>query len=952
MTHITAPISDLVKQMRAVCRTGSICLDSRQIQSGDIFVACPGNSGDGRDFIGDAIKRGAAGVLYDTSLTATQQSTLGDVPSWHLDGLHTQLGVLAAAWFNDPSASLTVVAITGTNGKTTTAHWLAAALQSAHVPCGVIGTLGVTGVDGRQHEGVLTTPDVVSLHRSLAQLLAQGATHVVMEASSIGLDQGRLDAVTIDVGVYTNLTPDHLDYHGDMATYAQAKALLFQRPELKQAVINADDAYAQNMTQGCAATVLSYACLNPDASLRAINIEQAQNAQQFTLLHGEQTIGVKTPYVGDHVIANMLAVSGVLVGFGWTLEQVGKALQQLPAVAGRLEPVQPIVSTAPATASDTTASYITPSDTTPSVIVDYAHTPDALRHALNALRPLVRARTGRLWCVVGCGGNRDRQKRPLMAQVAQSCADHVVLTSDNPRDEDPDFILQEMIAGLSDTAQVIVMADRAKAILTTIWQVQPNDVVLIAGKGHERYQEVAGDRQPFDDRHWAQLALLLLQAPPAVQTDTRQLQPGAVFVALRGERFDGHDYLEVAQQAGAIAAIVEQANESVGLPQIALGPTLKALQIVAAAWRMRFDLPVIGITGSNGKTTTKEMTAAICRQWVGADATLSTAGNLNNEIGVPLTLLRIRPQHRVAVIEMGMNHPGEIALLASMVQPTVALVLNAQREHQEFMKSVDAVAQENGQVLRCLPAQGVAVYPARDTYSDLWAGLSEHVKTRLTFGFDALAGLQIGSVESDVGACQFTLTHDGQTEKVSMSMAGQHNIINAAAASACALAAGASLANASVALSHFSAVKGRMQMHRLPGGQVLIDDTYNANPDSVRVAIDVLAKLPSPRALVLGDMGEVGDLGEQMHKEVGQYAREQAVDHLWAMGQATHATVDAFGEQAQWFESTQALCEHALRTNPQSVLVKGSRFMAMERVVNDWLLLSDANRDAGGSHAR
>lgn len=938
MRPIAAPISDLVKQMRAVCRAGTICLDSRQISPGDIFVACPGSSSDGRDYIGDAVKRGAVGILYDTALTETQQRMLGDTQAWHLTDLQVQLGALAAAWFNDPAASLTVVAITGTNGKTTTAHWLAAALQRAHVPCGVIGTLGVTGVDGQQYEGVLTTPDVVSLHRSLAQLLAQGATHVVMEASSIGLDQGRLDAVTIDVGVYTNLTPDHLDYHGDMATYAQAKALLFQRPELKQAVINADDAYAQVMTQSCRATIVTYARDSANAGFRAVSVEQTQDAQQFSLMHGERSVRVSTPFVGDHVIANMLAVAGVLWGFGWTLQEIGQSLQQLPAVAGRLELVESIVSTAPAATS--------------RVIVDYAHTPDALRHALKALRPLVTARDGQLWCVVGCGGNRDKQKRPLMAQVAQSGADHVVLTSDNPRNEDPEVILQEMTAGLTDTAKVNVIAERARAILTTVWQAQPNDVVLIAGKGHERYQEVAGVREPFDDRSWAQLALLLKQTPPSVQTDTRQLEPGSLFVALRGERFDGHDYLETAEQAGAIAAIVEHIDETVSLPQIALGPTLAALQIIAAAWRARFDVPVIGVTGSNGKTTTKEMTAAICHQWVGADATLSTVGNLNNEIGVPLTLLRLRPQHRVAVIEMGMNHPGEIGFLASMVQPTVALVLNAQREHQEFMKSVDAVAQENGQVLRALPTHGVAVYPDSDTYSDLWADLSRHVKTRLTFGDGELADVRIGDVESDMGTSQFTLTHAGQTGEFKLGMAGQHNVTNAAAATACTLAAGASLSNASIALSQFSPVKGRMQMHCLRGGQVLIDDTYNANPDSVRVAIDVLAKLPAPRALVLGDMGEVGDHGPQMHKEVGQYARAQAVDYLWTMGQATHAAVDAFGEQARWFASAEALCEHAVRAYPKSVLVKGSRFMAMERVVNQWLLLSDANRDAGGNHAR
>ena len=936
MTNMSPQTQDLIDALRVTAPSGALYLDSRQVQPGDVFLACPGRDSDGRDFIGEAVRLGACAVVFEGDLTDAQRHQLGDVPGWSVGQLREQLGALASAWWGNPSSALTVIAVTGTNGKTTTAHWLAAALQSEAVPCGVIGTLGVTGADGKRHEGLLTTPDVVSIHRYLAKLRDQGVTHVVMEASSIGLDQQRLDAVDIDVGVFTNLTQDHLDYHGDMAAYAKAKALLFKRPELKHAVINIDDHYAGQMIQNSVAPVLTYGVNNASATLLADAFKQDQTTQQFSLQHDSQSIEVKTPFVGAYTIANMLAVAGVLRVLGWSLTKVAAALQQLPAVAGRLEPVEPLVLSAPL----------------PAVIVDYAHTPDALRNVLDALEPMAKARGGRLWCVVGCGGDRDRQKRALMAQAAQSCADRVVLTSDNPRSEDPELILQEMLSGLADPSDVSVITDRAQAILSTVWQAKPEDVVLIAGKGHERYQEVAGKRYVFDDRHWGQLALLMAHNPPAVQTDTRQLQASALFVALRGDRFDGHDYLATAQQAGAVAAIVQQRDETVSLPQIVLGPTLAALQTLATAWRAHHDIAVIGITGSNGKTTTKEMTAAICRQWVGADQTLSTAGNLNNEIGVPLTLMNLRSHHQVAVVEMGMNHPGEIQRLAAMAQPTVALVLNAQREHQEFMKSVEAVAQENGQVLRALPAHGVAVYPANDTYSDLWDSLSNRAGKQLTFGQQPDAAVRVTDIETEASGSQFTLTYAQQTVPVSLAMAGQHNVVNAAAAAACALAAGASLANAAQALSSFMPVKGRMQVHQLSDARVLIDDTYNANPDSVRVAIDVLAKLPPPRALVLGDMGEVGDLGPQMHTEVGYYAREQAIDYLWAMGQATRASVTAFGEQGRWFESAQALCEHAQHVHPQSMLVKGSRFMAMEHVVHLCLEQSGSNNDTGAAHAR
>lgn len=937
MSDLRAPIESMVEQLRQIAAKGSLCLDSRQIVAGDVFLACPGQEVDGRDFIEQAIARGAVGVVHEKGLSQAQQKMLGSVPAWSVDDLRSSLGALSSSWWGNPSSALTIIAITGTNGKTTTAHWLAAALRTRGIHCGAIGTLGITDVNGQLREGLLTTPDVVSLHRCLALLLSKGATHVVMEASSIGLDQGRLDAVQIDVGVFTNLTQDHLDYHRDMASYAQAKALLFKWPSLKHAVINVDDPYSSVMRQACSAQIWTYSIANQQADLSALNPTQAPKGQQFDLAEGDQLLTVRTPFVGAHMIANMLAVAGVLRTLGWTMEQVGEALHQLPPVPGRLEPVDPIAPHG--------------KGALPTVFVDYAHTPDALANILRALRPLAQAQGARLWCVVGCGGNRDLSKRPLMARVASEHADRVVFTSDNPRHEDPQAILRDMTQGIVMSERVSVQPDRAIAILQAIWQANGSDIVVLAGKGHEKYQDVAGQKLSFDDRQWARLGLLMASAPLSVQTDSRQLTQGALFVALRGERFDGHDYLASAQKAGAIAAIVERADVAVELPQIVLGDTLKALQTLAMAWRSHFNLPVIGITGSNGKTTTKEMTAAICRAWVGEHDTLSTTGNLNNDIGVPLTVMRLRAHHRAAVIEMGMNHPGEIALLALIAQPTVVLVLNAQREHQEFMRTVDAVALENGQALRALPVNGVAVYPANDTYSALWANLSAHVQKHQTFGYGSESTLQITDCKLDALGSEFTLEVGQDRAVVKLPVAGVHNVMNATAATACALAAGAPLSTAANALSGFVAVKGRLQVHRLSDGRTLVDDTYNANPDSVRAAIDVLASLNRPCALVLGDMGEVGENGAQMHAEVGRYAQEKSIDYLWGLGEATQDSVKAFGIHGRWFKTPEALCEHARSVNPVSVLVKGSRFMAMERVVDQWLSHCAATRGQGARHA-
>jgi murE/murF fusion protein len=925
-------VMDLIEQLRAVApRSACLRLDSRDIVAGDIFLACPGMQTDGRDYIEQAVAAGASAVVFQSPLTAKQQQSLGTVPALGRLALRQELGALADAWWDHPSAKLTVIAVTGTNGKTSVAQWLGAALRQAGSRCGVIGTLGITGVAGERVLGQLTTPDVVTLHRQLAQLHQAGATHVVMEASSIGLDQGRLDAVTITLAVFTNLTQDHLDYHVDMSTYASAKARLFERPELRFAVVNADDVYASRMTANTQAVVQTYGMSVASLHMSARNVQVTADGMQFELVSQGKSASLNVPFLGQHNVSNVLAVASALQALGWTFDAICGALTGLPAVPGRLERVEPI----------TDGHH-------PLVWVDYAHTPDALARVLQALKPLANKRSGKLWCVIGCGGNRDASKRPLMAQAAVSHADHTMLTSDNPRHEDPATILQQMRAGVPDAGQVTVEIDRAVAIVSAILAAQPNDVILLAGKGHETSQEVGEQKFAFDDRQWARLGLLFAESPPVVQTDSRALLAGSLFVALRGDRFDGHAFLAQAQAAGARAALVEQAYSELSLPQIVVGDTRLALQKLATAWRGRFQIPVIGVTGSNGKTTTKEMIASMLRHWFGETAVLWTQGNLNNDIGVPLTVLRLRAHHQSAVIELGMNHPGEIAVLSAIAQPTIGLVLNAQREHQEFMQSVQAVALENGSVFSHMPRAGVAVFPASDTYTELWAELASQARVQVRFGVGDQADVCASHVDMDVSGSRFDIRAGKQTERIELPIAGIHNVFNATAAAACALAAGAPLAAVVQALGQFQAVKGRMQTHRLATGQWIVDDTYNANPDSVRAAIDVLAGLPAPRALVLGDMGEVGDQGPEMHAEVGDYAKQRAIDYLCALGNATPESVKAFGEQGRWFEAVEPLCAFLQATKPVSVLVKGSRFMAMERVVATLLtrINSDDAREA------
>ena len=418
-----------------------------------------------------------------------------------------------------------------------------------------------------------------------------------------------------------------------------------------------------------------------------------------------------------------------------------------------------------------------------------------------------------------------------------------------------------------------------------------------------------------------------------VHTDTRSLQPGDLFVALKGERFDAHAFLGQAQAAGATAALVQGGLDEAGLPGIEVPDTLAALGALAAGWRAQFNLPLVGVTGSNGKTTVTQMVAAILRAWRG-DAAFATQGNFNNDIGVPLMLLRLTAQHRAAVIELGMNHPGEIAYLADLARPTVALVNNAQREHLEFMHTVEAVARENGSVLSALPADGVAVFPAGDDYTPLWRSLAG-ARRCITFGHGG--DVQCERAEWVQGGWEVRLATAQGTLTTRLHIAGRHNVTNAMAATACALAAGAPLEAIVQGLAVFAPVKGRSRAFSVClGGRdiTVVDDTYNANPDSVRAAIDVLAALPAPRLLVLGDMGEVGEQGPAFHAEAGAHARTAGISELLATGvQSAHA-VQAFGA-GRHFDDREVLLEAVRQTLGQvrSVLVKGSRFMAMEQVV-------------------
>jgi UDP-N-acetylmuramoyl-L-alanyl-D-glutamate--2,6-diaminopimelate ligase len=496
---------NILRQLDAAgVRVSGLATDSRSVAAGEVFLAWPGAHHDAREHIGDAIANGAAAVLWEQQGFAWKPEW--QIPHVAVDGLRELAGELAHEVYGRPSEKLWAIGVTGTNGKTSCSQWLAQACEACGAHTAVVGTLGIgfpprLGSDSAWAfwPSPNTTPDPVLLHRSLADLLKQGAQGVAMEVSSIGLEQGRVNGVSFGAALFTNLSRDHLDFHGDMESYARAKQKLFRMPGLRHAILNLDDVQGvqiSRMLAGSGVARAGYSC-SEGVALRA-GLEHWIEAHDITVSPQGITFGVKSSWgearveshlLGRFNITNLLGVLATMLVSGVPFDRATAAIAQLQPVPGRMQRIG--------------------GGDRPMAVVDYAHSPDALEKTLTALKDVTRATGGRLICLIGCGGDRDRGKRPLMGAVAARHADFMVLTSDNPRSEDPQSIIDDMLQGVSaeHNPAMQVELDRARAIRLALGAAGSGDVVLLAGKGHEDYQEIAGRRLPFSDAREAQAAL-------------------------------------------------------------------------------------------------------------------------------------------------------------------------------------------------------------------------------------------------------------------------------------------------------------------------------------------------------------------------------------------------------------------------------------------------------------
>ena len=954
---------DLGVEIRAVVA------DSRQVEPGALFVACSGARVQGTAFVAAAVERGAVAVLAQAPVPSCP------VPLIVVPDTRALLGPIAAAFHGHPSRAMKVIGITGTNGKTTTSILLGTLLGAAGHRAAAIGTLGVWTPEGTR-AGHMTTPEAPELQRLLAELRDQGFTHVAIEVSSHALDQHRVAGVEFAVKLWTNLSRDHLDYHGTEAAYASAKAKLFRELPLQgaPAFVNGDDPFAAAMGREGHAQAWSFRG-DPTAQHQAHDLHADASGLSLRLSSpGHGDLALHAPLVGRHNAENLVASVLACRALGVADADLQRAAAQLQAPRGRLEPV--------------------PNSLGALVVVDYAHTPDALVKVLPALRPLV-APGRRLVCLFGCGGDRDRGKRPLMGEVAAHLSDVIIATSDNPRSEQPEAILaaieEGLVAGgalplpslvpsaLADLAGrpgYIVEVDRGSAIRRAIGVLGRGDVLLIAGKGHETTQTIGADVRPFDDvaeaRRWlsqhrqsggvwlrpeafafdGEIAVRAcggkLRVPgrrwsTGLCTDSRQLGDGSLFVALPGERFDGADFLGEAIAKGAAGIVCArgrgeafaEAARAGGTFLLEVDDPLVALGRLALDHRTRFQPLCVGVTGSNGKTTTKELTALALGS---LGPVLATQGNFNNRIGVPLTLARLGPQHRAAVIEMGMSEPGEIATLCQIAVPRIGIVTSISEAHLEGMGTLAAIADEKMVLPHALPADGVAVLPAEEPLlRERAAGLACRV---LWFGQQAGDVHRVGPLRVEGLAQHFTADVAGTRVDVTLPGLGVHLAHNALGALAIALAAGADLDAAAASLARYQPVGQRMLPSQI-GPWLVLEDCYNANPRSTEVALDTLASLTGPRVAVLGSMLELGATSHALHARVGRHAAQTGVDLLIAVGPMAAAYAEgarAGGlpahRVAEVAEPADAAALVADRLPDAGVvLIKGSRGARMERAV-------------------
>lgn len=943
------PVEVMTENKRAA--VAGITDNTAEVEEGFIFVCIKGTKFDGHDAAEEMLKKGAVCVAAEYDLGLDNQIIVSDTRELY--------GHLCAIWFNHPERRMKLVGVTGTNGKTTLASMIKEVLERKGHRVGFIGTTGTTigGNPVKTDSSTPTTPRAYELYKLFYDMAKSGCDTVVMEVSSFALAQNRIGPARFRIGVFTNLTQDHLDYHGDMESYYEAKKKLFTE-HCETAIINIDDKYGMRLYDELAGRKdverISCSISGQPADVTGSNIKFTKGATKFWVNISQKSYPLSINMMGDYNVSNAVQAVAACLKLNLGINSVSMTLSSFKGVKGRCEFI--------------------PTGKDFMIICDYAHSPDAIENILSNVKKNC---TGRLICLFGCGGDRDKTKRPLMAAAAEKYADLLIITSDNPRNENPEDIINDIIGGLAHEKPYIRITDRKAAIRRAITIAEKDDIIVLAGKGHEDYQIIKGDVHiPFDEREIVadimksyvrkrydpeffeymsinEIMDITGGKPYNIRnfdrripvssfySDTRNAVQGGVFFAIKGERFDGHEFAAQAVRDGALLVIAERALTD--LPCIVVKSTRKTLLDLARYFRMKFSPVVVGITGSVGKTTTKEMTALALSS---KHSVYKTEGNHNNEIGLPFTLFKMNSTCSAAVLEMGMSDFGEIERLSRTSHPTICVITNIGYSHIENLGSRQGILDAKLEILKGADKKAPLIVNCDD---DMLAPIKEEYE-----GYRDVITVGIDNEKADYRATEVSVRSDRMYFNVrkndeiicdvTLYCLGKHNIYNALVAIAVSVCAGCDPVAAAEMLSGFQPDSLRQNITKR-GEQTLIVDCYNASPTSMEAAIDVLCEMQPKeggrRVAVLGDMLELGEQSAELHRKVGEYVVLKKVDLLVCYGNNAKyiaQRADELGMHAGCSDDKKMVLnflKYKLKPN-DIVLFKASRGMQMEQIIEEF----------------
>ena len=914
---------------------GKVQTDTRKLNPGDIFVCIKGANYDGHNFIELACEKGAAIIVGQEFDNLT-------FPYIKVKDSRKAAALIARIVMLPEKIPFTLIGITGTNGKTTTSIMIYEALRNLGFRCGWIGTLGYY-IEGKSFPSERTTPDIIQLNEIFAQMVNERVNYIVMEVSSHSLSLNRVYGVKFDYCLFSNLGRDHLDFHLTIENYGQTKMSFFEQgaKDGSVAIINTGDPFGIKIKEMLVEKQAKvYSLGGEDADFRFADIKTDINNSSFKLLSAKDEIYIISRLIGSFNIQNLGLTALTLYAMGFGAEEIHKSIKDIPPVQGRMEKVE--------------------NDYGIGIFIDYAHTPQAIDNVLKAGEELPHKR---MLCLIGAGGDRDKGKRPLMLKAALNHSDVVIISDDNPRCENPEVIIKDIVSSSDVFLPWWIIRDRKQAIESLIRLAQKDDIVLICGKGSEDYQEIEGAHYHFDDRETTlealakrktkakddaefilpvdQTLLKLLFNPnwnpeptgykqplcyKYLYTDSRILKPESIFVAIQGEKFDGHNYLiDVLAHKGNCAIGEKPYPEKATIAEFQYFQVKNSLEAMGSLCRKYLSLfaaKKIALTGSTGKTTSKELMAQILES---SAPTLKTLANENNMIGLCKTILRIKPDDIYALFELGTNHFGEIASLADVADPEIGIILNIGPSHLEYFKDEDGVFQEKIALFNRPLA--LRLYPGDDSRFQSFA------KMGLSIGFNENCDYRITQHQVLGNSQSFYLNEDLWI----LPYEAPYFALNAAFTIVLCLKLGISKEDIQSALSKPIELELRNQVEKRGTG-ILILDCYNANPYSMQKALEYWQSLSleQPHYAVLGDMLELGESSALYHNMIAAMLSEMHYEKLITVGSYSRLYhPDSENSILHYNKVEELIASEILQTFPENavILVKGSHSIQLERII-------------------